>query len=102
MAWEWTGLGAPLVAAAGDAINEVARRGKRDDERLEFARKGLAAAREDLQDPLMIEAYKREPERALVSGVRIHRRARELIGLIVGTCVFIACGVNLLRTEATG
>ena len=61
MAWEWIGLAAPLAAGAGAAINELTRRGKRDDDRVEFARTGLAAAKEDLGvDSALVPAYERK------------------------------------------
>ncbi|NMD58326.1 hypothetical protein [Tsukamurella columbiensis] len=94
MAWEWIGLAAPLAAGAGAAINELTRRGKRDDERLEFARKGLAAAKEDLgAGSALVPAYEREVERALVAGVRVKRRLRELFAKTFGGVIFLGAGI---------
>lgn len=98
MAWEWIGIGAPLTAAAGAWINELSRRSKNDDEQLELARKGLKAAKEDLGgDPVMVAAYEREVERALVRGVRVQRRFREFVGQSVLGFFFLCVGVVIAQ-----
>lgn len=96
---DWIGLAAPVVAAAAVVVSELTRKGKRDDEKLEYAENALKAAQR-LDDPVLIEGYRRELERVLVSGIRVTRRTRETALAILLGAILISLGAVLATWAA--